>query len=332
MKVITWNCQGAASKSFLRVAKWLINKHHPDILCLVETKTSGCNADAICMKLGFEKWARVEALGFSGDIWILCPSLHLRRRLWSSLRRDRVRVDHPWLVAGDFNAIAHNDECSNDNSPGYHRNGDFRNWIFDEALVDLGFSGQKFTWKRGNDEGTFKGARLDRALCSLDWCTQMKDTKVVHLPAFGSDHCPVLIEFDKKIIKGQRRFMFQGAWTTHHAFLDLIKKSWNENDTVWQTKDNMIRNFQVWNRNVFGNIHHRKQKLLNRLEGIQRQMDHAGHAGLTKLDKKIRKELEETLQQEEILWFQQAREEWIASGDRNTKFYHAATKCKKAKR
>ncbi|XP_031090984.1 uncharacterized protein LOC115995981 [Ipomoea triloba] len=247
MKTIIWNCQGVASKCFLRAPKWLLSKHRPDMLCLVETKTSGSNANFICIKLGFEKWARVEALGFSGGIWILwsngltvdilqshpqyvhmsvrelsgrrwnfsvvygSPSLYLRRRLWNSLSREKVQVNHPWLIAGDFNAIASHEECSNPHNPGNHRNGDFRNWIFREALVDLGFSGQKFTWRQGRDDENFKAARLDRALSSMDWLDLIHEKKVTHLPTLGSDHCPLLIDFDTQSKKKEKSFLFQGA-------------------------------------------------------------------------------------------------------------------------
>ncbi|XP_019178889.1 PREDICTED: uncharacterized protein LOC109174052 [Ipomoea nil] len=94
----------------------------------------------------------------------------------------------------------------------------------------------------------------------------------------------------------------------------------------------MATKLKKWNRTVFGNIHSRKRKLERRLEGIQKSLDGMQHRGLIKLERKIRQEFEDVLHQEEILWFQQAREEWICSGDGNTKFYHAATKTKRARR
>lgn len=50
-----------------------------------------------------------------------------------------------------------------------------------------------------------------------------------------------------------------------------------------------------------------------------------------KLERKISKELEAVLYQEEIFWFQKEREEWICSGNRNTSFYHTAANIKKTK-
>ncbi|XP_031116794.1 uncharacterized protein LOC116020460 [Ipomoea triloba] len=245
--IITWNCQGAASNSFVRAAKWIIDSHKPDVFCLLETKTSGNHATEVCKKLKYANWARVEALGYSGGIstmwkeelqvdiirtnpqfmhllvvdrknrtWNLTvvygsPSLHLRRRLWSALSREKTEITSPWLVAGDFNAVTSTDECSNPENVGNHRNSDFKNWIFEEALLDLGYKGQKFTWKRGREGETFKGARLDRALCSTNWLDTFPDTSVTHLTMLKSDHCPILMEFDKPQARSHQRFMFQGA-------------------------------------------------------------------------------------------------------------------------
>ena len=40
-------------------------------------------------------------------------------------------------------------------------NTDFGDWIFNQGLIDLGFTRPKFTWTRGQFSETFKGARLD---------------------------------------------------------------------------------------------------------------------------------------------------------------------------
>lgn len=72
-----------------------------------------------------------------------------------------------------------------------------------------------------------------------------------------------------------------------------------------------------------------KNRLLARLNGIQKAIARNHHNGLLNLDRKLRRELEITLHQEELYWFQRSKEEWICSGDKNTKFYHAATNVKK---
>lgn len=52
---------------------------------------------------------------------------------------------------------------------------------------------------------------------------------------------------------------------------------------------------------------------------------------LLKLQNNLKKELEAVLGQKELLWFQKSREEWIISGDRNTKYYHASTMVKRGR-
>lgn len=52
---------------------------------------------------------------------------------------------------------------------------------------------------------------------------------------------------------------------------------------------------------------------------------------LLKLEVKLQGELEEVLKHEELLWFQQLRDEWITSDDLNTNFYHALLVAKRGR-
>lgn len=43
---------------------------------------------------------------------------------------------------------------------------------------------------------------------------------------------------------------------------------------------------------------------------------------LRKLESKLQINLDKLLYQEELMWFQRAKVQWMVNGDRNTKFYH----------
>ncbi|KAK8507655.1 hypothetical protein V6N12_066990 [Hibiscus sabdariffa] len=53
---------------------------------------------------------------------------------------------------------------------------------------------------------------------------------------------------------------------------------------------------------------------------------------LQNLEISLKQELAEVLKQEESLWFQRSRTEWILDGDRNTKHYHRVTKSRERRK
>ncbi|XP_031124346.1 uncharacterized protein LOC116027060 [Ipomoea triloba] len=368
MNCITWNCQGAGGRVFHRVLKNLLQTHKPAILGLVEPKVSGIHANTICKRLGFSDWVRVESVGFSGGIWVLwnaslrvsvikthpqfvvlqvrddnlnpwyyaivygSPTHHLRRRLWSELNMAKLQLDGPCLVAGDFNSVLIKDETCNYTAFSTQRSSDFANWINSEGWIDMGFNGPPLTWVRGQVTGIDKGARLDRALCNVAWRQLFPESMVSHLPRLASDHAPLLITIEKRVSSLTRHyFKFQAAWFTDPSFMNLVRNSWVRTGDVCSNVNRVESALTIWNRSVFGNIHRRKKTVLARLSGVQRRLSTAFHRGLAKLEQNLTNEYHEILFQEELLWFQRSREEWINSDDRNTAYYHASTTIRKAR-
>lgn len=290
-----WNCQGAASKVFLSVLQEFIRKFNPFLFCLFEPRVSGDHANKICMKIGFDNWVRVEATGFSGGIWVFwkkmlrvrvlsthtqfinlliefnnrswittcvygSPNFHLRKRLWNDLTSQDWEVNKPWIVAGDFNTILSFEEASGSESSYAQGRNAFREWMDREGLMDLGFSGQSFTWMRTFNQEV-RGARLERVVCNIDWLDIFDNTLIFHLPRVCSDHAPVLVSFgDSNSVNIDRPFRFQLAWLTHEKFKDFVGTVWNNNESFDNNTKVMPSYLKDWNVKVFGNIFKKKKK------------------------------------------------------------------------
>lgn len=366
MSVISWNCQGVATRDFVCVFKDMMRRHKPILVGLLEPRVSGSHIDDICKSFGFDQWLRIEAVGFSGGIWIFwndelevevlhtnpqffilkvrfespdwwcisfvygSPTPHLRKKLWNELTHDNLIRDTLWVSIGDYNAVVMDAKTS---SVTGRQCSDFTDWIFQEGLMDLGFSRPSYTWTRGLTEGTFHEARLDRALANFLWCDRFPNAGVVHLPRIHSDHVPLLLNLkENKVPQGHSSFKFQVAWTRHPSFLNTIHDAWNKNGNLINNLEVTANTLGTWNMDTFGNIFRRKRKILARLAGIQRAIANAAPTRILKLETKLQLELDEILKQEELLWFQQSREDWITSGDLNTRFYHASLLTKKKRR
>ncbi|KAL8166551.1 hypothetical protein V2J09_008050 [Rumex salicifolius] len=174
--------------------------------------------------------------------------------------------------------------------------------------------GSRFTWRRGISKKTRVYKRLDRT-GRVKW----EEAIVCHLPSTKSDHNPLLLSLDPgSHIKSERKlFRFEAAWTLHPNF--------EEGQCITVQALNSLRtDLTAWNRNVFRNIRRRKAKLLVRLVGIQRALEHRPHKELLKLEARLKKELDLTLDQEKTLWYQKSREKWIRLGDKVWQTYQEA--------
>jgi len=64
------------------------------------------------------------------------------------------------------------------------------------SLIDFGFRGNKFTWRRGRQESTMVAKRLDRVLGCAHARQKWQEAVVSHLPFMSSDHAPLYVQLE----------------------------------------------------------------------------------------------------------------------------------------
>ena len=122
------------------------------------------------------------------------PNPSLRRTLWKDLNKNLIDLSEHWMIVGDFNSVTTAEEVSHGGRFDNRRCTGFLNWIYEQELINLGFTGPFFTWTRGTSTFSFKGARLGRALCNPEWRFTFERATITHLPKLNSDHSLLLIK------------------------------------------------------------------------------------------------------------------------------------------
>ncbi|GMJ03289.1 hypothetical protein HRI_003998100 [Hibiscus trionum] len=329
----------------------------------MEPRISGSKADDFIRRSGFTSSFRVEATGFSGGIWVLwkdnvqvdiiavsdqfihaicadtsgnnrfyinfvyaSPTRCIRQGVWAQLQALEPLDLSPWVLGGDFNVIGNPSERSGGSQARSGVCTRFTDFLFDTGLLDMGFHGPMFTWRRGN-----LAQRLDRCLCSSNWYSYFPSSEVYHLQRLGSDHRPVLLVTDMvhHASSNTRPFRYIHAWSEHPDFANLVQRSWDGSRTVVENISNFCEESRAWNWNVFGHIGKRKCLLLARIRGVEKVLENSSSDFLISLEKDLKLELARVLDQEESLWHQKSRATWIEKGDRNTRYFHAATPAKR---
>ena len=103
MSILIWSCNDATSRSFLHAIKDHIHTCILVLLGLLQTRVSGTQANAICRKLGFDHWVRVEAFGSSGGIWILWKETFridiLQTHSQFIHQKVSIQGTNPWILS-----------------------------------------------------------------------------------------------------------------------------------------------------------------------------------------------------------------------------------------
>ncbi|GMJ08906.1 hypothetical protein HRI_004559800 [Hibiscus trionum] len=275
------------------------------MVALFEPRVSGRLANHIISRFGFANSYRMEAHGFSGGLWLLwndeveveilqifnqfissrcckddsslwvyftdvyaSPHGAKQKHLWNQLLQLDPRDDVPWIVGRDFNVILSHEERLEGSKSSVRGSRLFAKFLFTSGLNDLGYQGPPFTWARRNVQEC-----LDRCLVNAQWLSTFPMARVLYLDFLGSDHRPMCVQFSNPVTDiTQQPFRFIAAWQDHPDFQNFLQPQWVESRGLVQNLKNFRSEVQHWNKETFGQIGHRKKRLLARLRGIDRAL------------------------------------------------------------
>ena len=200
-------------------------------------------------------------------------------------------------------------------------------------MMDLGFSGLKYTWTNKSELGNLIQCRLDRYWVNPGWKELYPKANVTYLARVNSDHCPLLLSLYPPLGPiVDRPFRFQTFWLSHNDFSTVVRGAWAGREwNLVEAITNFTTKAQRWNREVFGNIFVRKKKIWARLLGTQNALVIRPNSFLINLQKQLTEEYNLILQQEEELWAMKSRTDWIILGERNTSYFHISALNRRSK-
>lgn len=77
---------------------------------------------------------------------------------------------------------------------GNSNSGAMNSFINHHGMIDLGFTGNWYTWCNGRQGRTCIQERLDRALANGEWTSLFPYATIRHLPHVASDHASLLLK------------------------------------------------------------------------------------------------------------------------------------------
>ena len=116
-------------------------------------------------------------------------------------------------------------------------------------MVDLGFSGPRYTWTNRRETNNLIQERIDRFFMNPSWCLLFLDARVSHLTQCHSDHCSVLLKtVPRQTTFLKRPFRFQSFWLSNPSFPQIVTKAWNRDGNLSTSIEKFTNEATRWNK------------------------------------------------------------------------------------
>jgi hypothetical protein len=266
MKILAWNCRGLSRASAIRNLRGKIRSHSPDVIFLSETKLQPLQSSVILNSLGFFLMLHAPPSGTKGGLllarrygvdleccssstnilfawcysdppntpWLLSciygPPIHKDKTMfWDSLLDVGRDFNGPWLCIGDFNMILSQSDKQGGRPYASSSSNAFHGLLDSCGMIDLGFSGNPYTWSNKRQGQYLIKERLDRGIANSHWVHLFPHYSVQHLPAYSSDHNPIILNTVPTDLTLPCPFRFEEFWMYDPSCGSTISSAWSSN-------------------------------------------------------------------------------------------------------
>jgi hypothetical protein len=148
--------------------------------------------------------------------------------------------------------------------------------------------------------------------------------------AATSDHNPILLTWNDVQNNqcrqgGFRPFRYEVMWERHEDFDTMLRNVWTQQGKASTLIDlqrkieSVTGSLQRWGNNTFGNV---RKEIFTLRDELKRMREEPGRVGPSQAEQKTVERLIELDHREEVMWRQRSRVQWLAEGDKNTRFFH----------